>query len=544
MNYDKLNLIRKFWVLLLLALPGLTYIVNIELTMQLPSSAVLSLAGISFALSTISLRRSWNEIETKLLQVALGGSCLVVFLLFWNFIFLEYAEFSNYSGDVFRGVFLKSRYAPIYPLSLSNAWKQHFYGWHAQTKGVYILILFVSIFILRIISWSDDWIQDRRFRIELLGWFAGLVLLFPLTNAPIRLTDFFAGYDKFYRSSLYFNEIGEILRNYLQKQPNLYGRTAHYPPGNLLLLKFGFHVLGIHWFAHAIVFLLTFLTLIPLNGIASELHVSDYTKNVAMALFISAPIVLIIPSLDLTPIPMFLTTTAIWLTLRAVRHKSLFLAVTPWRSPAQFLFLFRWDQVPPCQILMAKARLDVLLKNACIAILTFLLLYLIVYLFTGFNIYECLLQGIEHNQKSMGTNGRDSIVRYLFRSSGNLLAWLWGIGFPAAVSGIFAGWKALRFPQKERDSKTTAFTASVIIAIFLAGFSTLFFFETERIWLFFVPPWIILSAIALSNPVSKKNRGTLLKSLLVFSILMAVALELFFMPHWSFYFVPNWLHGR
>jgi hypothetical protein len=535
--------LRKYWVLFLLTLSGLAYIIYIDIRQEIPTSVVVTLAGISILLSSIALRKPLNEVERKLLIVALGGSLLVIVLICWNFLFHDYVVTNKYTQDIFRRAF-HNRLAPIYPIHISNPLKVH-NGWHEQTSWVFLLIPFVSVFIVRIFFWSNAWIEDRKFWFELLMWFTGLILLFSLTNSPIRLTDKFAGYYGFYKNLYIWGSLGDILPNYNQQLQNLFGRTAHYPPGNLFLIKFGFQVLGITWFTHTIVILCTILTLIPLIGIASELDISIYTKHIALALYISSPSILLFPSHYLTPIPMFLTATAIWLTLRAIRQESILLsiaigclmAILTFFSFVSFIVGGFIILIALGQISLNKVRLSTHVQNACIAILAFLLSYLIVYLLTGFNIGECFLKGLEHNRSSMGT-GVDTFVRYMFRSTGNLIAWFCSIGFTGAVFGILAGWNLLPFQRREKKDKAQALTIAVIIAVFLAGFSTLFFLETERIWLFFVPPWLILAAIALSNKITEKNKGCLLKSILIFSILMTISIELFYLPHWSFYYVP------
>lgn len=530
-----MDLLKTISVFILLALLALSHIINIAFTPLIPSSSLLlsSLAAICVILSMIALQRRWNEVEQKLLMIAIGGGLLIIILLCWNFLFREYILTTNFQHDIFRGAF-RTNYAPLYGIDAWDPWQMFRYV--KEIDGVLFLLLFVGVFTIRVIFWSNSWIEDQKFWFELLVWFTGLLMFFPLPEGLIGFTDSYSNYQGFWKDLYLFDNYRDILENYTQQMFNLQGRNGHYPPGNILLLKIG-QDLGIKWFGHAVVIFLTILTLIPLNGIGTELQIPTYVKNVAMVLFISAQSILLIPTHDLTPITMFFSTTAIWLTLRVIRQESLsesivvgcIMAILTYFSFISFVVGGLMIVIVLTQVFSSRPRILILFRNAGVAILSFLVIYLVYYLITGFNIYECYMVSIKHNRSGMGT-GLDSFARYSLRSTGNLIAWLFSIGFPAATFGIISAWKVLRHKLENPWGKAEAFTAAVVITVFLAGFSSLFFLETERIWIFFVPPWMIVSAIALSDRVSENNRGRLVKSLLVFSIIMVTGVELYFIP--------------
>ena len=72
-------------------------------------------------------------------------------------------------------------------------------------------------------------------------------------------------------------------------------------------------------------------------------------------------------------------------------------------------------------------------------------------------------------------------------------------------------------PLKNETVKQNAiiFALSSIIIVLLAGFSTLFVGETERIWLYFTPLLSITAAITLNNWY--KNKGMILYGYVIMS---------------------------
>jgi hypothetical protein len=77
-------------------------------------------------------------------------------------------------------------------------------------------------------------------------------------------------------------------------------------------------------------------------------------------------------------------------------------------------------------------------------------------------------------------------------------------------------------------------SASLVLAfatiVFLTGFSGLFFLETERIWIFFVP---FLTLIAASSPQREESGSWALtqKLVLILSLLLSVGQEMVFQDY-------------
>jgi hypothetical protein len=516
------QLVQRILISVLLALPLLSYLAWITNRTPTHQRNVLLLAIASVVFGLIALLRSRNDAEKILLALVIGAGLLIIAGVWWNTLFLNYVHSTGYEGDIFRR-FLQNLHTPIYGTSTWSKWP-----WSL------LLILFSSAFVVRVLYWSDTWIEFRGLAIELLVWFTGFILVFALSDSPARLLTTISHYKTFASDIPSFEGFRHTLQNYTQQMPNLSVHNGHYPPGNLLLLTVESR-LGVSWFARAVVICFTILTMIPIVGITSELNLSTYTRHMALGLFISSPAVLSLPSVAMAPIPMFLAATALWLTLAAIRRdSSLYSAavgvVMTIYSYISFTSVVTWGllaSIAAVQMLFDNVHPRVVLKFGCIAATCFLLLCWLFYLFTEFNLLNSFLAAVEHNHRTM-TSGFDSLVRYFLRSTGNLIAWMCSIGFAASILGIMAGSNALRRPSVG-NPRQAAFIVAVFGTVLLAAFSTLFFLETERVWLFFTPPWVVGAAVAVGN-VSEKQKVYLLKSLLIFSIILATGQELVFEP--------------
>jgi hypothetical protein len=516
------QLLPRIFIPGLLALPILSYLGWITNRNPHFQRNILMLAIAGVVLGAVALLRGKEDAYRKLFVLAIGAGLLIIAGVWWNALFLDYIEVTGYQKDIFRR-FLQNLHTPIYGTS---TWSKM--PWNIP------LVLFSVAFITRILYWSDTWIESRGLPVELLAWFAGSILVFALSDSPERLLTTFGHYKTFASDITSFEGFRHTLRYYTQQMPSLSVHNGHYPPGNLLLLTVESR-LGVSWFARLVVIGCTVLTMIPIIGITSELNLSTYTRHMALALFISSPAVLSLPSVAMAPIPMFLAATALWLTLAAIRKESTLYAAAAGVVMTIFSYIsftsgVMWGLlalIAALHMLFNQVKPQVLLKFGFVAGGCFLSLIALFYLLTEFNLFESFVVAVEHNKRTM-SYGFDSLVRYFFRSTGNLIAWLCSIGFAASIFGFVAGGNAFR-RSFQGNRRAVIFIVALLGTVLLAAFSTLFFLETERVWLFFVPAWVVSAAIAVGDgPVTHK--AYLLKILLIFSIILATGQELVFEP--------------
>ncbi len=76
-----------------------------------------------------------------------------------------------------------------------------------------------------------------------------------------------------------------------------------------------------------------------------------------------------------------------------------------------------------------------------------------------------------------------------------------------------------------------ALAFSTITSLFIASFSTLFFLETERVWVFLSPPMVILAAWGIFSVVPRREFRTVATVVVTAALITSSAQE-FFMTHY------------
>ncbi|HEX4054091.1 MAG TPA: glycosyltransferase family 39 protein [Tepidisphaeraceae bacterium] len=141
------------------------------------------------------------------------------------------------------------------------------------------------------------------------------------------------------------------------------------------------------------------------------------------------------------------------------------------------------------------------------------------YALSGFNYFACLRASRYYDRYSMRTSTM-SFGRYLDISVCNLIAFLIGVGFAAIV----LWWKqtsgSLKSPRNW--SKADRFNAATVICVIGFSFAKLFTHETERIWLFFIPPALLGAAAWIARTRGGSQR------------LLEWAMHLMFVQTWVF----------
>jgi len=133
--------------------------------------------------------------------------------------------------------------------------------------------------------------------------------------------------------------------------------------------------------------------------------------------------------------------------------------------------------------------------------------FVAIYLLSGFDYLACLRASRFYDHFAMRTNSMTP-GRYFDISFCNLIAFLIGIGFPAIV----LWWKQITSSLKSLSAwvKPDRFSAAGVICILAFSFAKLFTHETERIWLFFLPP-ALLGAAAWINRTDEQQQEPLLE---------------------------------
>ena len=298
-----------------------------------------------------------------------------------------------------------------------------------------------------------------------------------------------------------------FIRDYAKPElfSTLSGHAQTHPPGGILFLwvvskLFGYNLLAAS--LGSVVF--TSLTVIPIYLLAKELYgklIGRYT----LALF------LIIPNF------VMFTGTSMDGPFSLFPILSLYLFYRGRGSDRAILYGFLTGISLGCGILMTYSTVFIGLffnvvmlltlivdRGRCrgtltlllITGLTFIAFYLLMFLFTGFNLIEALQASIRKDREALGT-GYETIGLYFHLSLGNLFAFLIGVGIPMTTVWLRQIAKTIR--EARCAKPIDIYVIGYLISLLAIAFSTLFTMEVERVWIFMAPFILIPVAKHLSQ---------------------------------------------
>ena len=305
------------------------------------------------------------------------------------------------------------------------------------------------------------------------------------------------------------NQIGflSFMRDYAKPElfSTLSGHAQTHPPGGILFLwivskLFGYNLLAAS--LGSIVF--TSLTVIPIYLLAKELY-GESIGRYTLALFLITPnfVMFTGTSMDgpfsVFPILILYLFYRGIFSDRAIRYGlltgiSLSCAMLMTYSTV-FIGLF-FNVVMLLTLIVNRSRFRRTLTLLLIAGVTFIAFYMLMFLFTGFNLLEALQASIRKDRGALGT-GYETIGLYFHLSVGNLFAFLIGVGIP--MTTVWLRQVAQTIRDGRRGGPIDIYIAGYLISLLMIAFSTLFTMEVERIWIFMVPFIVIPVAKFLSQ---------------------------------------------
>jgi hypothetical protein len=503
-NSSKMQGQAGLWLALMVIVPTALVLVLLihfhigkhSLRMQNDCLALATMVGGMAGMAWLYGRRSGRNWGATFALTTATSCLLIILAIVWNKLFQLYIARTGYHKDVFRAVF-RTLHAPLYG-------KVHLKFLGART----LLPIGIALAFL----W-DIWrrrgigIEGRFLLARVLLFLMAMTLAVALADGQAphgeRITDYWAHYAAFAQDLDHFSGPGDVLRTYVNKTPLLTHFDTHYPPGILFTFMIG-KLLGTTTFVKALGILLPALTLLPLWCIARELQLDRRATGLALVLFATSPGIVIFPTLAPTAALTFVSTFSIWMLIRALQRRQwwasalfgLSLAIYTFCTFASHMTVF----LIACFLAAAVLSGKVTLRQAAMAIipgaLAFVLFFVVLYIGWRFNIIASFLMARKMHIKRPG-HGYDNIWRYLFRSTGGILAYLLSAGFALSVMAIAA--MGRRKQVSEKSPLAGAFILGTLLGMLVSGFSGMSFMETERIWIFFAPPLAILGGIELAR---------------------------------------------
>ncbi len=321
--------------------------------------------------------------------------------------------------------------------------------------------------------------------------------------------------------------VGAFLHGYVR---NLYHYSIHtrtHPPGAVLFLYFVSRIVepgvtAAAWSAVAV----TATAVVPFFLLGRRIA-GEKTAIIALALYVVTPSLVIFGATSMDGVFLAPLLWSMYCLHRAVDERGIAMAIVA----GIFLAIsFSLSYVAVCVValMLVYAALEAAADRAKFrpAARAFILCGLVViawfaavYALTGFNYFACLAASRHYDHFAMRTFTL-SFGRYVDIGFCNLVAFLIGVGFAAIV----LWWKQICGSLKSPRGWNTAdrFNAATVICVLVFSFATLFTHETERIWLFFIPPALIAAASWIARTRGGSQR------------LLEWAMRLLFVQTWVF----------
>jgi 4-amino-4-deoxy-L-arabinose transferase-like glycosyltransferase len=159
----------------------------------------------------------------------------------------------------------------------------------------------------------------------------------------------------------------------------------------------------------------------------------------------------------------------------------------------------------------------------------FALAYLALYRATGYDLIACLKASMASDEEKMGLRGR-SLLPYLDVSFANLLAFTVGCGIVTSL--LWAKQVKATVINLVRRQAMDPLLLCFAAAVVLLAFSTLYRFETERIWMFFAPLAIMAAAKQIAHAPGPGGTQRLFNFCLGALFLQTYLMQLFLFTLW------------
>jgi hypothetical protein len=428
---------------------------------------------------------------------------LIVCVVVWNILFLRYIKHSGYQVGNFRKMY-QTKHAPLYGVS---AWPLvRYMVWPILGAGAALIALLAArgrLLSGRVSAW----------------WFVLLQLVltvsFALSDGP--------GWLRPFENHHYLAEtnpttravqpsIREMLHDYDQRMPEQGTRLAHYPPGFVLYRDYLVRALHIRPWQHHLMMLLVCLTPLPLGALMRELGMKGAAATLGLMLFSTAIGVLSYTRADFSVPAVPLAVICLWLLLRGARTGEWWAGVMLGITFAAFtMYVFTSLIVGVVMALIVAGgwltrslALRNTLRTVAVGAVVFVGIFVALYAWSRFNIYECLQQGRADEREKFGS-GFDDPTRYALRSTGHVLAYVVGSGY--ALSGLALMALPALWRGRVEDRMPGVFAWAVLGAILFAGFNGAFHGETERVWLFFTPMLAALAGYEWQRRTEREGAG-------------------------------------
>jgi hypothetical protein len=407
-----------------------------------------------------------QPLKEELISLLVVAGVISAAVLLWNKLFLGYVATNSFKGDVFRPAFLRAL-PPIYGISTAIDWL-----YFVEIA----VVIFAALFFFSMLE------QKRYIRLFIVTFFLLFTFLFSTTEN--RFSAPLAHFATYLESVSAFGSPLEVVQRYTEKQATLNVHSAHYPPGNLWLVKVFEQYASVTLLKYCLYLLMALSLLI----LVSQL------EQVYLIAFIAIPALLIYPSIDVVALPFFCFTIGLFVlqNVHSPLWKPILLGAVSslWLFFSFSVFVFwLFLLVLECVEFFYTRTIQSRLWYHFLHITTVGFFLVALYLFFHYSIVDNFTIALSHNVQ-INSNYFDHPIRFLFRSTGNVLEFSLGVGLPFLL--LF---RKSDLPPSHSLHLKHAF----LFTLFIASCSGLFFMETDRVWFFLIPIVILISNEELKN---------------------------------------------
>ncbi len=511
-----MNTEAKSWLSVIVTSVILTLYWSFSLTISNQLSQYI-LAGFSVFLLISTFQGKVQKLVGSDFQIHLFRATTTLVLLFfsWNWVFRYMSNHTTFVGNIFRGAFYNFQSPTYFHLGSSNI-------------GFLVPLILATLAFFWFIRKQHNKL-DQSFR-PIVFWPLATLIVLAYSWRKWSITKTFLSANCHYSSFAIdldkFSSPSDLLQNFVGKMGSLYVHNNHYPPGVLFILKVGeYHF---PYLLKTLVFLATILSTVALGKLMDFYKCSTTAKNICKLVFLSSGAILYFPEIAIDPLSLPLAILGMYFLLKALyagsyKFSLLFALVIAAYIALTFSALFFLAIAGLYVLLLLVFKQVKFLKSVAVAITTVVgvvAIYLIVYQVFSFNMLSCFLEALANEKKQMSYNTLDSWSTYLIISSGNAIAYIVALGIP--IFGVVTyGMVKLR---KAMPKPLLILGYSLLLAIPILAFSSHFFLEVERIWIFITPFLIILSGFFMAE-LYKTNQRKFVIGMLVLSALLTFILR-------------------
>ncbi len=302
--------------------------------------------------------------------------------------------------------------------------------------------------------------------------------------------------------------VSQFLHDYVRYLYRYSIHTRTHPPGPVLVLYlvsclFGSGPAAASWGADVI----TATAVVPFFLLARRLA-GWQVAAVALGLYVVTPSLVLYGATSMDGVTLVALLWAMYFLLRTIDRPGILIAVVAGLAVAVGLLM---SYVVVCvgaliavyAMLASREKVWAVFGCLMISVLVPVAAFVAIYAGTGFNLVQCFEASRFYDHYAMRTFSV-SFPRYVDISFSNLVAFLVGIGFPVVI--LWGKQTALSAKFRPYWTSADRFNVAGVICVVVFSFAKLFTHETERIWLFFIPPALIGAACWIARADGKSNR--------------------------------------